>query len=62
MIERNLELVSRAVRDVGFPVVVSLVLLWAFLVRMPADVDALRDAIDRNTQALAALQAAVRQR
>ncbi len=62
MIDQNLERISKAVREVGFPVVVSSVLLWAFLVRMPADVDALRDAIDRNTEALAALQAVVRSR
>lgn len=62
MIDQNLERVAKAVREVGFPVVVSSVLLWAFLVRMPADVDALRDAIDRNTEALAALQAVVRSR
>lgn len=62
MIDQNLERISKAVREVGFPVVVSSVLLWAFLVRMPADVDALRDAIDRNTEALAALQAVVRTR
>lgn len=60
MIDENLERASKAIRDVGFPVVVSSVLLWAFLVRMPADVDALRAAIDRNTEALAALQAVVR--
>ena len=60
MIDENLDRASKAVRDVGFPVVVSSVLLWAFLVRMPADVDALRAAIDRNTEALAALQAVVR--
>lgn len=62
MIDQNLERIAKAVREVGFPVVVSSVLLWAFLVRMPADVDALRDAIDRNTEALAALQAVVRSR
>jgi len=62
VIDENLERISKAVRDVGFPVVVSSVLLWAFLVRMPADVDALRAAIDRNTEALAALQAVVRSR
>lgn len=60
MIDQNLDRASKAIRDVGFPIVVSSVLLWAFLVRMPADMDALRAAIERNTQALAALQSAVR--
>lgn len=58
--DQNLDRASKAIRDVGFPIVVSSVLLWAFLVRMPADMDALRAAIERNTQALSALQSAVR--
>jgi hypothetical protein len=61
MIDSNsLDRVAKAVREVGFPITVASVLLWAFLVRQPAEMQALRDAIDRNTQALAALQSAVR--
>lgn len=56
MIDQQLDRLSRAVRDVGFPIVVSSVLLYAFLVRAPQDVMALRQAIDRNTDALVSLQ------
>jgi len=52
----SLDRLSRAVREVGFPTAVAGVLLWAFLVRMPADMLELRRAIDRNTEALVALE------
>lgn len=56
----RIDRIAKAVRDIGFPSAVAGVLLWAFLVRMPADVDRLQASIDRNTAALSALQEAVR--
>lgn len=52
------EKLVRAVRDVGFPIVVALVLLWSFVVRLPADLAQLTAAIDRNTAALSSIQRA----
>ena len=51
-----LDRATRTIRDVGFPVVVAAALLWAFLVRVPADMLELREAIDRNTEALMAME------
>jgi hypothetical protein len=48
----RLERWALAVRDVGFPIVVSMVLLWAFVVRMPLDVAALTAAINANNSEL----------
>ena len=50
------EKIVRAVRDVGFPIVVALVLLWSFVVRLPADLAQLTTAIERNTAVLGLIQ------
>lgn len=56
MSEQTISKLSHAVREIGFPAVVASALLWAFLVRQPRDMEELRAAIDRNTQALISLQ------
>lgn len=56
MNEQAISKLSQAVREIGFPAVVASALLWAFLVRQPRDMEELRAAIDRNTQALISLQ------
>lgn len=56
MNEQTISKLSHAVREIGFPAVVASALLWAFLVRQPRDMEELRAAIDRNTQALISLQ------
>jgi hypothetical protein len=56
MNDMTLSKLSHAVREIGFPAVVASALLWAFLVRQPRDMEELRAAIDRNTQALISLQ------
>lgn len=50
------EKIVRAVRDVGFPILVALVLLWSFVVRLPADLAELTTSIERNTAALGLMQ------
>jgi len=54
--DQTVSKLSHAVREIGFPAVVASALLWAFLVRQPQDMEELRAAIDRNTQALISLQ------
>lgn len=56
MNDMTISKLSHAVREIGFPAVVASALLWAFLVRQPQDMEELRAAIDRNTQALISLQ------
>lgn len=47
--------IAKAVRDVGFPIAVAAVLLWAFLLRVPNDLTDIRVAIEKNTLELRAL-------
>ena len=43
---------AKAVKEVGFPIAVAAVLLWAFLIRFPNDLTDIRIAIDKNTTQL----------
>lgn len=47
--------ISKAIRDVGFPIAVAAVLLWAFLLRVPNDLTDIRVAIEKNTAELRSL-------
>jgi len=52
----------RAVRDVGFPVAAAAFLLWVVTLRVPADLDACRRAVEENRQHLVAIRALLERR
>lgn len=47
--------IAKVVKDVGFPIAVAAVLLWAFLIRFPNDLTDIRVAIEKNTAELRSL-------